>query len=46
MDRKKNLAIDIGALVVYLVVANPAYLTVNQYRDYLASSSCGNSRRP
>ena len=21
-------------------------LTVNQYRDYLASSSCGNSRRP
>ncbi len=24
MDRKKNLAIDIGALVVYLVVANPA----------------------
>ena len=22
------------------------YLTVNQYRDYLASSSCGNSRRP
>lgn len=22
------------------------FLTVNQYRDYLASSSCGNSRRP
>ena len=22
------------------------HLTVNQYRDYLASSSCGNSRRP
>ena len=42
MDRKKNLAIDIGALVVYLVVANPA-LTASVRTSGWGSGCCWRS---
>lgn len=37
---------QVDPLIGAMLARNSEILTVNQYRDYLASSSCGNSRRP